>query len=199
MDDKHRKVFIMKVNVIYDEEKAIREKQDVDATNKKLYLPVRIVGYLTLTIIAFAVVVICLSVTDILSSVWMGLAIVIAVFSVVIWFLVWGLVDERWVEYSANVKYYVATKGKTIKGHGIQSIGPGRCGTRTNWLVVVVEDEKHKTKKRVIPVFDCGPKKDVIECDAEVDLVNGYLGYGHWYHSLDRDIVELIKYSEWND
>lgn len=185
---------IMSINVIFDKEKAIREKQEVDATNKKLYLPVRIVGCLTLTIIAFAVVVICLSVTDILSSVWMGLAIVIAIFSAVIWWLVWGVVSEHRVEYSANVQYYMATKEKTIKGHLIDSSVYARFGSRFDYLIVIVEDEKHKTKRISIPIFDNGPKKG-IEND-EVDLVNGYLGHGDWYHSLNKDIERLKKQAE---
>ena len=33
------------INVIYDEEKAVREKQEVDARHKKLSLPMRIINH----------------------------------------------------------------------------------------------------------------------------------------------------------
>ena len=111
----------MSINVIYDEEKAIREKQEKDAISKKLRLPVRIVGCLTLAAVAVAIVVVYLSVVNILSSVWMGFAITIAVFFAVGFWFVWNSASERQPYYSANAKYYTASNGKTIKDHSIRS------------------------------------------------------------------------------
>lgn len=182
------------MKIIYDEARAIKEKTEVDAFNKRLRRPVKILAIITLGVILFAVVATILSKANLVVSVYSELAITLAVFFAVALLVVWHTQAEKELRYSANVEYYCATHGRTITSHGISHSISDECRYSGPSLDVWVKDQDHKEKCISIRIFNHGVKKGI--SDDVVDLVeplkDRWTSYcGNWYEPFDRKVKEL--------
>ena len=150
----------MNIKIIYDEDKAIREKAETDAHNKRLRRPVKILAIITLGIILLAITTNILSNFNRIHQVYAGLTIVVAAFLVVALWILWGIKNEQELLYSANVRYYIATKGKTVKSHYIDRRSGGGPAGWFSWpcLDVWVE-EKRKINASKFPLTVKGTRK----------------------------------------
>lgn len=180
----------MDIEVIYDEAKAIREKTAVDAYNKRLRRPLKIFAFITLVVILFTFIAVDLSKHDHIHSDWAGVAGAAAAMFIVALWCVHGVINDECKSYSANVQYFLAIKGKTIKGH---SITPETYCSSAR-LNVYVEDMSHKVKEISIRMLPGGPRKGISE--DVIDLVESnedrfFSEYGRWYEPYDRKIKEL--------
>ena len=167
------------MKLIYDEALAIREKAETDARNKRLWRPVKIFAIITLCVILLAIVTNILSKSNVIHPTYAALSITIAAFFAVVLWILWGIKNEKELLYSANVRYYLATKGKTVKSHYIDRRTGGGPAGYFSWpcLDVWVEGKK-KDKCIEIPLRSEGKKKGISE--DEVDLVADC-----WYKPYD--------------
>lgn len=179
----------MEIKVIYDEVRAIREKVEIDAHNKNLYRPARIIGYLTLVLIAVSLVIVYFSSANLISSVWGGLATVVTVSFAISWFIVTHSKGGGELRYPANVQYYIGTHGKAIVEHKI--IPESRYGGP--YLEVLIKNKKGKEKNVEIPLSRWTATKNISE--DIIDLIDGVEGCGRWYMPYDRKRQELDRWS----
>lgn len=193
----------MEIKVIYDEDIAICRKREVDAFNKKVGKPVKVLQYVVLGFRLSLFTFFALALAHIVNPIWILFMFVLTILCDCILLVVWHFVDERKKEYPSDVKYYLATREKKIKGHDITE--GYQLNTRRGiikyppLLKVRVEGKNGKEKCASIPIVLCGYRKHPTE--DVVDLTAHYSdsGEGRWYKGYRNGSNELCVSEEFND
>lgn len=181
----------MDIKVIYDEAKAIREKAETDAHNRRLRRSVKILAIITLCVILLAITTNFLSKANLIHSVYYSLSVVIAIFFVIALWLLWGAGVGKEKEYSVNLQYYLAIKDNQIKTCRVESSPIITTRTFTSWgpvLRITAENQNHKKKFYEIEITSGivtkGIDQDIIDFTKEDEC-------GFWYTPDDRKAKEL--------
>lgn len=178
------------INVIYDENKAIQKKKEIDDTLPKENREARINNAIwIIPTVLLGVLITTLWVWSLVESGWVDYDInfvlfvlmVPAVYTFFSWGVLWGQCEPTYKpgeNYPALVLYYQATAGKNVLAHELISCQDDFWNKKAYKLKVVLEDQDHSVSNYMLQVyFSIRTQTDVTETTVDLEKGMVYMPY----------------------
>lgn len=172
--------------VISDPQKAAEDKIKVDMARRKAAMPSKITGAILLLFILAGGITYILHKCGDLDYAWCLLIWCLTPFPAILWFAVWA--SARYIPYTANTRYWMATARSNVQGMHITPAAGGRCSWPAE-LNILIKREDGKTKEASVslgylPRYCDDVKQDVV--DFTLDDEDGV-----WFAPAERKRKEF--------